>query len=191
MDLGCSSFGFFSPWCMEAMILREYHVFCEREIHQNPVSSSRVELLYPNIRRHYQRHCHSVVILRLGLALKWSSAHLELLTSHKSGRHEFSGNFKKILLHIVCSKANILPEVSETRGGGRALQRLVARSLLGNNARARQRQEASWKMRRRWDMKPLCLGAWKEALLKDNHDLACKLFPGKEHSHQCVLCTMR
>lgn len=29
-------------------------------------------------------------------------------------------------------------------------------------------------------MKPLCLGAWKGGLLKDNHDLACKSFPGKE-----------
>lgn len=32
---------------MEAMILREHHVFCEREIHQNPVSSGRVELCAP------------------------------------------------------------------------------------------------------------------------------------------------
>lgn len=38
---------FFSPWCMEAMILREHHVFCEREIHQNPVSSGGVELRVP------------------------------------------------------------------------------------------------------------------------------------------------
>lgn len=87
----------------------------------------------------------------------------------------------------MCSKANILPEVSERRGGGRALLCLVARSLLGNNARARHRQAASWKMRRRRDMKPLCLGGWKGGLLKDNHDLACKSFPGKEHSHRCVL----
>lgn len=93
----------------------------------------------------------------------------------------------KFFFCIMCSKANILPEVSQRRRNGRALLCLVARSLLGNNARAKQRLAASWEMRRRQDMKPLCLGTWKGRLLKDSHDLACKAFPGRESLHLCTL----